>query len=213
MEFDEFRMVILPDEWTTTELVVFDMLIPQGHPGNLRRFGFPPEFRDWRGKIFVDHDRDLGTPNRDEPFIADPAQAILALELGERWEPHLFLVVQTRAVIEKTYSVGTDFHIRWDEWREDAVVMEVPTSGSILPTLVHGTQVAVVGLVCHCYNIHTFDFGRCSSLPLRGGAGGTERRVLFEDGADFKFESGDGGWDEFRSSSDGSLFCLVSCLS
>ena len=59
---------------------MFNTLIRQDHPGNLRRFGFPSEFRNWRAKIFVDHDRDLGTPNRDEALIADPAQAVIAME-------------------------------------------------------------------------------------------------------------------------------------
>jgi len=210
---DEFRMVVAPDERIITELVVFDTLIPQGHPGNLRQFRFPPEFRDRRARIFIDHDRDLGTPNRDEALIADPAQAVLTMQFGEHWEHHHLLVVRTQVLTEQTYLVGTDPHICWDEWREDTVVMEVPVYGSS-PTFVHGARVVVVGIHFFGWDqyhiVHTFNFGRCSSLPLRGGAGGTERRVLFEDGANFEFELGDSMRDELLSLSDGSLFCLVS---
>jgi len=206
-------MIVLPDGWTATDLAVFNTLIPQGDPGNLRRFVISPVFRGRLARIFVDRDRDLGSPNRDEAFIPDPAQAVLVMELGERWEPHPLLVVQMRVLIEQKCSVRADSHIRWDEWRGDVVVMVVSTSGSILPTaLVHGTQVAVVGWARHCYNVHTFDFAQRSSLSLRGGAGGTERWVAFEDGANFKF-AGNGGWDQFQSLSDGSLFSLVSCHS
>jgi len=53
---DEFRIVVIPTGWALTELGVFNTLIRQDHPGNLRRFGFPTEFRNWRAKIFVDHD-------------------------------------------------------------------------------------------------------------------------------------------------------------
>jgi len=215
---DEFRMIVVPDEWAITELVVFNTLIPQGHPGNLRRFGFPPGFRHWRAKIFVDHDRDLGAPNRDEAFIVDPAQAVIAMQLGEHWEPHLLFVARTQVLIEQSYSVRTDSCIPWDEWREDVVVVEIPMFFSILPTFVHGTKVAVVGTndahgwPRRCHNVRTFDFGRCSSLQLRGGT--ESLRVLFEDGAHFEFESGGGSnsWDELRSLSDESVFCLVSCL-
>jgi len=198
---------------------VFNTLIPQGNPGNLRRFGFPPEFRNRRHVgVFVDHDRDLGTPNRDEALIADPAQAVLAVELGEPWDPHPLLIVRTQVLTEQTYSVGTDSHIHWDEWREGVVVMVVSPYSSLQPTFVHGAQVVVVGTHLsgwdrHRHTVQTFDFGRGSSLPLWGGAGGTERTMSFESGGSFKFESSDGGWDEFRSLSDESLFCHVSRLS
>ena len=215
---DEFRMVVLPDELAITELAVFNTLIPQGHPGNLRRFGFPSEFSDQRARIFVDHDRDLGTPNRDEALIADPAQAVLAMEFGEPWDSRPLLIVRTQVLTEQTYSVGTDSHICWDEWREGAVVMGVLTRGFSLHTFVHGAQAVVVGKHIrdwdyHHYVARTFNFGRCSPLQLRSRAGGTEKRVPFEIGGHFKFESSDSVWNRLRSLSDGRIFCHVSRLS
>jgi len=99
---DEFRMALV-DRWGIAELAVFNTLVPQGSSGNLRRFGFPPEFRDRHGKIFADCDRDLGTPNRGDAFVPDPTQAVLAVELGRCSEPHLLLVVRTQVLIERIW--------------------------------------------------------------------------------------------------------------
>jgi len=118
-------MALIPDERAITELAVFNTLIPQDDPGNLRVFGLPQEFHDRPVRIFVDHDRDLGTPNRDEALIVDPAQAVLVMDIGECGEHRILLVVRTQ-VFDQPYSVRADSYVHWDEWMEYAVVMEVP---------------------------------------------------------------------------------------
>ena len=222
---DEFLVAVIPTGWTITELVVFNTLIPQNHPGNLRRFGFPPESCGWRAKIFVDHDRDLGAPNRDEALIADPAQAVIAMEFDEAWEPRALLVVRTQ-VFSQPCSVHTGSSVLpWTEWGRYAVALWVPVEHvRKIFTFVHGAQVMVVRTFFSggwdrpehpCYHVHTFNFGRGCPLPLRRGANGTGWMALFTDGVDFRFESGTamGVRDELGSLGDGSLFSLVSRLS
>ena len=88
---------------------------------------------------------------------------------------------------------------------------------------VHGVQVMVAWAFFSygwdrpghpCYHVHTLNFGQDRPLPLRSGDNGIGWRAWFEDGVDFRFESGIAtrGWDELRSLSDGSLFYLVSFL-
>ena len=218
---DEFRMVVLPDPEVIKELIVFNTLIPQGDPGGLRRLGLPQRFHD-RGtemaaEIIVDHNRPLGTLNRDEPLIADPAQAVLVLEIPHDLDPHVFLVMRTQALVEQTLLTCTDSCVPWDEWRGDAVVMESQVSDSEPITFVHGAQVVVVW-VNHAgdWGVQTLDFSRRgrSSLPLWGDGSGEIEGTQFEDCCDRIFESRD-GMDprDLKSLGDGSLFWLVSCLS
>lgn len=222
---DEFRVAVIPNKSATTELVVFNTLIPWGHPGHLQRLALPSEFRGKCANIRIDHGWNLGTLNRDEVLLLDPAQAVLVMELGGRLEPLVLLVVRTQALIEQTYSARVDLSLPLDEWGRDAAVISIPRNNShILYTFVHGAQVIVVQtsifgrLDLHGgYHIRTFDFswrGR-GSLPLRGGAGGTERMLLFEDGVCLRFEPDDSidPWDVLQSSNDGSLIHLVSYLS
>lgn len=56
---DEFRMGVLPNTSAIKELIVFNTLIPQGGPGNLRRLGLPQRFCGRVVDISVDHDRPL----------------------------------------------------------------------------------------------------------------------------------------------------------
>ena len=220
---DEFRMALIPSELDITELAVFNTLIPQDHPGNLQRFGFPPEFRNWRARIFVDHDRDLGTPNRDEALIADPAQGVLVMDLLQFFGPHTLLVVRTQ-IFDQPYSVhGDSGVVPWAEWGRYVVALAPEVHLRELFTFVHGAQVVVAWAIYGdnwyqpgnpCYHVRTFNFGQGSPLPLRRGDNGTGWTALFEDGVSFTFESGidTRGKDELRSLSNGSLFYLVSCL-
>ena len=228
---DEFRMVVLPGKPGITRLTVFNTLVPQDNPGNLRQLGLPQRFRDWSVKMTIDHDRFLGRPNRDEPFIADPTQAVLVLGFTKAYGPPVFITVVMQALIGQTHPTSADAPIPWADWGRDAVVVEIPISIRGLQTFVHGTQVAVAlthradvwDWPGHYYGVQTFDFSRWgrSSLPLWHGWGrGTERSVLFEDEGCFKegclkFGPGDNAipWGQLRSLSDGSLFYLVSCLS
>jgi len=217
-------MILIHDEWAITELAVFNTLIPQDHPGNLQRFGFPPEFHNWQARIRVDYDRDLGTPKKNRALITDPAQAVLAMELLQPVGPHALLVVRTQAFAQ-LYSVHEDSSIvPWTEWGRYVVVLRVPELNiPQLFTLVHGAQVMVAWAIYiggwyqqgdPCYHVRTFNFGQGSPLPLRCRDDGTGWRASFEDGVSFTFESNIDlrGKDELRSLSDGSLFCLVSCL-
>ena len=79
---DEFRIIMTstgnrPDG---PELLVFDTLVPQDHPRNLRRFGLPLQNQSGRQVcIYLYHDRSSGTVNRDGPLITDPTQAIFVI--------------------------------------------------------------------------------------------------------------------------------------
>src|SRR6266478_8754508 len=87
---DEFRIVVLSDRQGTVGLAVFNTLIPQGHLGNLRRLALP----HWTVAIIVDDDRPLGIPDRDEPFIADPTQAVLVVEFANSSGPPAVVTTQ-----------------------------------------------------------------------------------------------------------------------
>jgi len=141
---DEFRMAILPDESTITELVVFNTLIPQYQPGNLRRLEMPQHFHSQRTKVHIDHDRPLGTPDKDEPFITDPAQGVIVVELMRGWDRNVFFVIRTQALIEHTCSTPAGPRVPWDEWWRDVVVMEVLAWDCTPYAFVHGAQVVVM---------------------------------------------------------------------
>ena len=206
---DEFRVVVIPDRLAITELAVFDTLIPQDHPGYLQRLMFPPEFCNKPAKIHVDGDRDLGTPDKDEVLLPDPAQAVLALCIAQD-QGSVLLVVRTQVLVKQVDSVRTDCRIPWDEWGRDAVAIQL--QGDEVFTLVHGAQVMVV---CDSYNIRTFDFGQRGhgSLPLQRRGDGPERRVLFGDGVNVRFKPDRiCPWGSLESLSDGSVINLVSFL-
>ena len=218
---DEFRVAMMRNIWTIAELVVFDTLIPQDHPGYMRRLVYPLEFCDTHATLRVDRDRALGTPNKDEVLLPDPTQVVTVIEFWRDEEPHVLLVMRTQVLVEQVHSVQPDSRVPWDEWGRDAVTIEVQSNdGHRVFTFIHGAQVMIAQpFLPHglgCYHIRTFDFGKRgrSSLPLRDGADGTERRVLFEDGANLDFEPDDGIdiHQELQSLSDGSLMYLVSCL-
>ena len=219
---DEFRMAVVPDGIGITELTVFNTLVPRDHPGSIRKLALPQRFRGWAAKIRVDHDRLLGTPNRDEPLIADPVQAVLVVELTGGWDSPVFLVVRTRTLIERAWSTRADSYVPWDEWGRDAVVMEVPAPHGSPCIFVHGTRVVMVReYPCGSwdwpwrYIVHTADFSLrgCSYLPVWGGGGGTMKRMLLKDQECFILELGDGSrFSDLEPLSDGSLFCLVSYL-
>jgi len=93
-------MVVLPNGSDITELIMFNTLIPQGRPGNLRRLGLPQGSHHYQAtKIYIDHDRPLGALNRNEPLIVDPAQADLILEIMN-WDLRVFFVVRIQALVE-----------------------------------------------------------------------------------------------------------------
>lgn len=231
---DEFRMVILRDIPAITELIVVDTLIPQDHPGNLRRLEVPDLFCYRVARVHFDHDRPLGTLSMDDPLIADPAQSVFVVECVETWGDLPLLVVKMEALIKQTHSTRADSSVPWDGWGKDAVIMEVPWGDDWLFTFVHGAQVEVVRM--HClygdtvgggwagewdYSIYTLDFSRrggSSLRPWRGGAGRSSMNTLSEDDARIRCQPERGvEWvisrKGLRSLSDGSLVYLVSPFS
>ena len=197
---DEFRIIMTStgDRPDGPELLVSDTLVPQDHPRNLRRFGLPPQKQSKRQVcIYLDHDRSLGTVNRDGPLITDPTQAIFVICLLT--DPVVLLVLWIQHLIEPTCSMRTDVQIPWDEWGRGSVAMEIPEDGmdSVHLVTVHGTRVLVMCGCCYIdqgLNIHIFDFSRRGSASLSlsdESDGGTERRALFKDGRSCKFELGD----------------------
>jgi hypothetical protein len=219
---DEYRLMGFNYNRLTEdpELVVFDTLIPQGHPSNTQRYRFPSWLHGRDACIHVDYDMHLGTPSMDDPLVADPAQAILVVELVGNPDPSVFVILRTKALIECACSPRADFNVPWDVWGKGAVVMEIPNHGSSISTFVYGTKVVMqvsTDVQPRSNRIHTFDFSRrgCSSLQLLREEGGrTERKALLKDGWSFEFE-GSGGmssWNILEPLGDGSLFYLVSCF-
>ena len=215
---DEFRVAVIPDKLAITYLAVFDTLIPQDHPGYMQRLAFPLEFCNEPAYICPDHDRHLGTPNKDEVLLPDPTQAILITNISAGRNHRILLVVRIPVLVKQVYSLRTDSCVPWDEWGRDAVAIEVQhDQGHRLLTFVHGAQVMIARESSlrrfRDYDVRTFDFSQRGrgSLP-RGGADGTVRRVSFQDGVNLGFEL-DGrvdAWDELKSLSDGSLIHPVS---
>ena len=122
---------------------MFDTLTPRDHPGHLKLLEYPLKFRNKLPHILVN--RRLGTPDKDEAFLADPAQAVIVIELVGGLGPPNLLVVPTLALIEQTNSEHAGSHVPWDEWGRDAVVIEVPNDdGYRISTFVYGAQVMIV---------------------------------------------------------------------
>lgn len=84
---DEFRISVFPGTSGIMEFLVPDKLIPQDHPGSLRRLGVPELFHSWIARVPSDRDWLLGTSNADNPLIADLAQAVLVVGVVGSWEP------------------------------------------------------------------------------------------------------------------------------
>ena len=222
---DEFRIIILVNKFDTMELLVFDTLIPQDHPGSSWELELPQRFHNWAATIYTDHERQLGVPDRGEPFIADPNQAVLVIQLKNYLPGGLaFLIVRVQALIEESRPTHADHRVPWDEWGRDAVVAEDLVRSVGWCIFVHGAQVVVTQTdpfrdqQKYEKSLRTFDFSRrgCSSLPLWGGeGGGTQRTVPSEDEGLARPAPGDGATPvgQLRSLNDGSLFCPVSCPS
>lgn len=213
-------MVVCYDNFPDSpELAVFNTLVPQDHPRNLRRFRLPPKYLLRSARVHLDRDRSLGTVNRDGPLIVDPTQAILIMDLSPNVpEPRIFLILRMQPLIEHACSMRADVQIPWDEWGRDAVAMEIPMDSTYFTTITHGARVLAIRNTRHGpeerYLIHTFDFSRRGSaaLPLSDeNDGGTERRALFKDGRSCVFGGGDGmiPWG-LQSLGDSIMFYVVS---
>jgi len=223
---DEFRIVVpaLFIHTNLLELIVFNTLLPQGHPRSLRRFLLPQQYNDgcYSALIHVDQDRYLGTPDRDVTLITDPAQAILVIHVSKYQRlDQAFHIVRIQTLIEHVCSIRTDVYIPWDEWGRGSVIMEMPPSDRFSVD-VHGIHVVVFKRHRRSsltYDIHSFDFGRCgcSALPLRDWERGrVERDALFEAGRKSVFQSVWNeymlSWSDMESLGNGTFFYQVNCL-
>ena len=223
---DEFRILVSTPRSAldpATEFTLFDTLVPHGHRVNSRRFRVPPRYYDWGLAVHVDSDRCLGTLN---PFTTDPTQAIFVLELVSRDGARVLLIVRTRILIECMRSTSADAYVPWGEWERGVVIMKVPMDGSVHSDpypLVRGLHVILVKLNTtpgvgedHPHShLCTFDLSRrgWGILPRLDEGDGAVRRISFETGQDFSFQT-DGrlvGW-AFDPLDDGRIMHLVSCF-
>ena len=223
---DEFRIIVSTPKsaQNATEFTLFDTLVPHGHLVNSRRFRVPLRHYDWAPSVHVDGDRCLGTPNPGDPLTTDPAQALLVLKLVSRYGPRVLLIVRTQVLIECVRSTSVDTYVPWEEWERGAVIMNVPTGGSVRSDpypLVQGLHVILVKLyttpgvggdLSHSH-FCTFDLSRrgWGILPLWDEDDGAVGRVLFEAGRNFSFQGCKGMAEcAFDSLGDGRFMCLVS---
>jgi len=199
---DEFRILVVPRSIFPHpfELFVFDTLLPQDHPRHLRRFMLPPKYGHRSVRVYLDHDRPLGTVDRDGPLLVDPTQAILIVDLSRVVrDPRIFLILRMQDLIEHTCSMRTEAQIPWDEWGRGNVVIEIPTGITRLSIVIHGARLLAIydthrgseGDYC----IHIFDLCRRASSALTvsdESNDGTERRAPFKTGRSCLFEEGGG---------------------
>ena len=220
---DEFRILATYSRNLSDvpELVVFNTLLPQDHPRSFRRLNLPLKYLGWDVHIHLDLDGSLGIANRDEPLIADQNQAVLLVELSSmKWRSEVFLIVQTRLLIEHVCSLGAEVRIPWNEWGRGAVVMGVANCGIQSSVVAHATRVIVFSDIGdhelgQRYHIHIFDFthrGR-ATLPLStGDEGEIKRTAAFEDGKSCALK-----WDfdlgDLNSLGDSVVISVVSMLS
>ena len=217
---DEFRVVVsYPNDPSDAALVIFNTLVPQDHPNNVRRFMLPSKYLRRSAEVFLDHSRSLGAADRNDHLIADPNQAILAMTLspGDRD----ILILRMQQLIEHACSTRTDIQIPWDEWGRDAVVMDNPTRIYSSIPFIHGARMLVIHkpifVPQNHYQVHAFDFSRrgIAALPLSDGTeGGTERRAVFKDWQNCVFEVDDGPYRQGPIGiGDSIMFHIVSLLS
>ena len=200
---DEFRIALTHRNNAPVgpELLVFNTLIPQDNPRNVRRFRLPSKYRNWRAYVRLDHDRSLGVMNRGGPLITDPTQSVFIVDLslnllGQRE----LLVLRVQPMIELACSMRADVQIPWDEWGRGSVAVGIPMSlcRHVYLITVHGARLLVIHSTDyadeHPY-IRIFDFsrGESAALPLSdANDDGTERRILFKHGRRCAFKPAKG---------------------
>ena len=214
---DEFQMLVsTPNRsGSLAELALFDTLLLQGHPRNLRRFHIPMRYRNRFSSIITDRDGSLGT--QDGPLIIDPAQTILVVRLFDTDEPlRILLVLRIRALITRACSMSSDTCIPWEEWERDVMVMEMPRHDTHI--FVQGVHVTVVKKRTHIgddadnLRLRTFDFSLRGSSTLLDKGGRAGRTDFYEGGRDFSLEGSRGALNwELNSLGNGTFYSLVSC--
>jgi hypothetical protein len=192
---DEFRIIAASTETfaDAPELFVFNTLIPQGRPKNVRRLELPPKYQHRHCNLYLDDDRSLGKFNRDGPLIVDPTHSIVLLELASCHQQSIFLILRAQSLIECACSMRTDDQMPWDECRRGAVDMKTlvdcdPCLGGVA---IHGSRVLMFlrDYRGTCYTlVHDFGpRGNGAPLSLDGNGGGTVRVAVSEDDPDSYF--------------------------
>jgi hypothetical protein len=219
---DEFRIMFSIADRTGdhNELVLFDTLLPQDHPRNLRRVCPPLIYHDWVPFVGV-RETSWGALNQHGSLITDPTQAIRVVDFHhDDRHRHARLAFRTQALIERACSPSTDRDIPWDEWGRGSVALEVSISGG-LRTLVQGLcvitvkQCAVPGSHRSQLRLCIFDFRlrACGTLSDIGEGGESVRAARHGDRRDL-FLEGSEEMDEsfFETLGDGIFFYPVSHL-
>ena len=218
---DEFRITMVYDD--AHEFPVFDTLLPQDHPRNLRWFRLPRKYCGRNAYLQVNRGGSLGTADRDGPLIVDPTQAIIIMDFLETsQEPRVYLILRIQPFIECACSMRADVRIPWNEWGRGTVAMEISSTVAVHPeTVIHGARVLAIVETPHGlrqrFCIHTFDFSRRESAALQlsdGNGREAERKATFEDGWRHVLEVADGmsSWG-LQSVGGGVVFYIVSLFS
>lgn len=185
---DEFRIIIVSfinrDPGEAPDLLVLDTLVPQGHPGHLRRFNLPQKYCGLSVIMYLDGSRPLGTLNGDSPLIVDPSQAVFLVKLvTPRRDPRAVLILRVQSLIEHVCSTREGVQIPWDVWGKGAMAMEVRNRSNFLPLAIHGSRVLATLPGRERINLtHVFDFSLRGKDTLRFLNGNGDGEVVLEDG-------------------------------
>ena len=176
-------------------LALINTLISQDHPGKFRQLRVPTKYHDWIPFTSIDYDMSLGTLNQDGPFIVDPTQAFIVLQLlCEEAVTRVSIVLRTQALIEHACSMSTETYIPWEEWGRDAIFMEMPT---FIPfTYVQGVHVIevetrrVLGGNTNTIYMHLriFDFSMWGCSMLCDESGEAVRTARYKSGRELSLE-------------------------
>ena len=215
---DEFRMVLFSPTRTEDppEFTFFNTLVPQDHPGNVRRLRFPQRFRQCTPVVTVDLELPLGALHRDGPFIADPTQALLVVRLWDGIRDYVFVIWRIQTLISHACSTDGNTHIPWDELGRATMTIEPSEDVLLLIQGVHAIEGIARSIPDDNYylRLRIFDFSRRGSSLLPEN--GTEAEAaLYEGGRDILLDGTDnmdGDW-MVRSLGNGTFYRLVSCLS
>ena len=227
---DEFRLLTSTGLHTMDvhelDLIVFDTSIPQQSQYSWRRFNIAPMHNDryarspwaWGAWIYTDGDRSRGEGSRGEPLVVDPTQSVVVLvlyhhECGYITGGEVILVIRAATLVGYMSSTRNELFIPWDDWKRDAMVVEVPHYGiSYVRTFVLGSHVLLVTYNWRDnggrYRVQAYDFSRwgCRTL-VRVGDGEKERMVMPNPEKIWFPRENSNGLENMRALGD----CLVSC--
>jgi len=209
-------MIFTHDRAVSSGFTLANTLVSQDRPSRFLRFQVPTKYRNWIPFASTNCVMPFGTLNQDEPFVVDPTQAFIILQLFGEVTDRVLIVLRTQALIEHACSMGTDTYIPWEEWGRDAIVMEMPTSDSVIYVQgVHVVEEQMRKVPGSDHTNHTsirvFDFSKrgCSTLCDEGCE--TVWAAWYKEGRELLLEGSQNvGRLEFGSLSDGVFYSLVS---